>query len=112
MERGTNSQKHMHCFAAAFEYGGEQYRATYTAKENRNNGGTYLPRLYLQITTVIKAQKNAAGIEGSLTRTSSEQTRITYIYPTADIRITYITYNVKAAITRIFPERYHPDAMK
>ena len=47
----------MHCFVAAFEYGGEQYRAMYTAKETRNDDGSYSTKLYLQRVEALKAQK-------------------------------------------------------
>ena len=47
----------MHCFVSAFEYGGEQYRAMYTAKESRNGDGTYSTKLYLQRVEALKAQK-------------------------------------------------------
>lgn len=48
--------KQMHCFVSAFEYGAEQYRAMYTAKESRNSDGSYSTKLYLQRVEALKAK--------------------------------------------------------
>ena len=49
--------KQMHCFVSAFEYGAEQYRAMYTAKETRNDDGSYSTKLYLQRVEALRVQK-------------------------------------------------------
>ena len=77
--------KQMHCFVAAFEYGGEQYRAMYTAKETRNSDGTYSTKLYLQRVEALKAQKNAVNTENL--DGPSGPTRMHYISSTADTSI-------------------------
>lgn len=59
--------KEMHCFVAAFEYGGEQYRAMYTAKESRNSDGSYSAKLYLQRVEALKAQKEQQRLKTSTT---------------------------------------------
>lgn len=64
--------KQMHCFVSAFEYGAEQYRAMYTAKESRNSDGSYSTKLYLQRVEALKAKNNAAKIENRITHNSSD----------------------------------------
>ena len=59
--------KQMHCFVSAFEYGGEQYRAMYTAKESRNSDGSYSTKLYLQRVEALKAQKEQRRLKTSTT---------------------------------------------
>lgn len=59
--------REMHCFVSAFEYGGEQYRAMYTAKESRNSDGTYSTKLYLQRVEALKAQKEQRRLKTSMT---------------------------------------------
>ena len=63
--------REMHCFVSAFEYGGEQYRAMYTAKESRNSDGTYSTKLYLQRVEALKAQKEQRRLKTSMA--SSQQ---------------------------------------
>ena len=63
--------KQMHCFVSAFEYGGEQYRAMYTAKESRNSDGSYSTKLYLQRVEALKAQKEQRRLKTSMA--SSQQ---------------------------------------
>ena len=57
----------MHCFVSAFEYGTEQYRAMYTAKESRNSDGSYSTKLYLQRVEALKAQKEQQRLKTSMT---------------------------------------------
>lgn len=67
--------REMHCFVAAFEYGAEQYRAMYTAKESRNNDGSYSTKLYLQRVEALKAQKEQRRLK---TSTASSPQGINY----------------------------------
>jgi hypothetical protein len=104
--------KDMHCFVAAFEYGGEQYKAMYTAKETRNNNGKYSTKLYLQRVEAIKAQKNAAGIEDQIVRARSGVSGINYIYPTADTIIASSADKVNTISAKNLLEGYNLNAMK
>lgn len=102
--------KNMHCFVAAFEYGGEQYRAMYTAKESQNNDGSYSTKLYLQRVEALRAKNSAAGIEN---RTVHKDGRsgMNYIYPTAETSISDGAEAVNTSVRELL-EGYNLGALK
>lgn len=102
--------KQMHCFVSAFEYGGEQYRAMYTAKESRNSDGSYSTKLYLQRVEALKTQKNAADTENldGLFR----PTRMHYISSTADTSIASPSGAVNTVDAKTLLEGYNLSALK
>lgn len=76
--------KQMHCFISAFEYDGEQYRAMYTAKETRNDDGSYSTKLYLQRVEALKAQKEQ---RSQTTSTASSPQGTDYVRSAVDSSI-------------------------
>ena len=76
--------KQMHCFVSAFEYDGEQYRAMYTAKETRNDDGSYSTKLYLQRVEALKAQKEQ---RSQTTSTASSPQGTDYVRSAVDSSI-------------------------
>lgn len=104
--------KQMHCFVSAFEYGGEQYRAMYTAKESRNSDGSYSTKLYLQRVEALKAKNNAAEIEDRITHNSSD-TGINYINTSAaDTSIASPSGAVNTIDAKTLLEGYNLSALK
>ena len=104
--------KPMHCFVSAFEYGGEQYRAMYTAKESRNSDGSYSTKLYLQRVEALRAKNNAAEIEDRIAHNSSD-TGINYINTSAaDTSIASPSGAVNTIAAKTLLEGYNLSALK
>ena len=76
--------KEMHCFVSAFEYDGRQYRAMYTAKETRNDDGSYSTKLYLQRVEALRVQKEQ---RSQTTSTSSAPQGTDYVRSAVDSSI-------------------------
>ncbi len=101
----------MHCFVAPFEYDGTEYRAIYSAKETRNNDGSYSTKLYLQRVEALKAQKNVVHVEDR-TVSSNEAQRSYYINDTTDTSISASGDNVNTIPINDLLEGYNLSALK
>ena len=99
----------MHCFVSAFEYDGEQYRAMYTAKETRNDDGSYSTKLYLQRVEALKAQKEQ---RSQTTSTIREPQGINYVRSAADSSIAPETGAVNTIDAKTLLEGYNLSALK
>ena len=102
--------REMHCFVSAFEYGGEQYRAMYTAKESRNSDGTYSTKLYLQRVEALKAQKEQRRLKTSMA--SSQQGTNYNSTSAADTSITSPRSAVNTIDAKTLLEGYNLSALK
>ena len=101
----------MHCFVAPFKYDGTEYRAIYSAKETRNNDGSYSTKLYLQRVEALKAQKNVANVEDR-TVSSNEAQRSYYINDATDTSISASGDNVNTMSVNDLLEGYNLSALK
>lgn len=101
--------KQMHCFVAAFEYGGEQYRAMYTAKETRNDDGSYSTKLYLQRVEALKAQKEQ---RSQTTSTIRDPQGTNYVRSAVDSSISPQGSAVNTIDAKTLLEGYNLSALK
>lgn len=101
--------KQMHCFVSAFEYDGEQYRAMYTAKETRNDDGSYSTKLYLQRVEALKAQKEQ---RSQTTSTIRDPQGTNYVRSAVDSSISPQGNAVNTIDAKTLLEGYNLSALK